>query len=130
MQQGLWIGDSAAGEVARLYDTMFGRLPDGSGLANWTHALESGTSLQTVANGFFGSQEFQTAYGGLNDSQFVTLLYHNVLHRDPDPAGLGDWLTALSGGESRAQVAVGFSESGEHIANLAPYIDNGVWLAG
>jgi hypothetical protein len=26
-------------------------------------------------------------------------------------------------------VVVGFSESGEHIANMAPYIDSGVWLA-
>jgi hypothetical protein len=39
-------------------------------------------------------------------------------------------VTALAGGESRAQVVVGFSESGEHIANMAPYIDSGVWLAG
>src|SRR6185312_4888138 len=130
VQQGLWIGDAAAGEVARLYDAVFGRLPDGSGLANWTHTLEGGASLQTVADGFVGSVEFQTTYGALDDTGLVTLLYHNVLHRDPDSGGLANWVSALAGGESRSQVVVGFSESGEHITNMAPYIDNGVWLTG
>src|SRR6185312_15309853 len=129
VQRGLWDGDAAAGQVARLYDTVLGRRPDGSGLANWTHALESGTSLQTVADGFVGSQEFQATYGALDNAGFVTLLYHNVLHRDPDAGGLANWVTALAGGQTRAQVVVGFSESPEHIGALAPYIDSGVWLA-
>src|SRR6185312_13663955 len=129
VQQGLWIGDTAAGEVARLYDTVFGRLPDGSGLADWTHTLEGGASLQTVANGFVASQEFQTTYGALNDTDFVTLLYHNVLHRDPDAGGLANWVGELAAGQTRAQVVVGFSESPEHVGAMAPYIDNGVWLA-
>jgi hypothetical protein len=83
-----------------------------------------------VANGFVGSAEFQSVYGALNDHDFVTLLYHNVLHRDPDAGGLTNWVNALAGGETRAQVVIGFSESPEHIGNMAPYIDNGVWLAG
>jgi Ca2+-binding RTX toxin-like protein len=129
VQHGLWIADPAAGEVARLYDTVLGRLPDGSGLANWTHTLEGGASLQSVADGFVGSQEFQADYGALNNNDFVTLLYHNVLHRDPDPGGLANWVGDLNGGMTRAQVVVGFSESPEHIGNMAPYIDDGVWLA-
>jgi Ca2+-binding RTX toxin-like protein len=131
VQLGLWIEDAAAAQVARLYDSVLARLPDGSGLANWTHTLESGTSLQTVANGFVGSQEFQSVYGALDNTSFVTLLYHNVLHRAPDAGGLSNWVTALnSGQDTRAQVVVGFSESPEHIANLAPHIDGGIWLAG
>ncbi len=131
VQQGLWIADAAAGEVARLYDTVLGRLPDGSGLANWTHSLEAGSSLQSVANGFVGSQEFQSVYGALNNTDFVTLLYHNVLHRDPDAGGLNNWVGMLaSGQETRAQVVVGFSESPEHITNTAPHVDGGIWLVG
>jgi hypothetical protein len=130
VQQGLWIADAAAGEVARLYDAVLARLPDGSGLANWTHTLESGSSLQSVANGFVGSQEFQSVYGALNNSQFVTQLYHNVLHRDPDAAGLANWVGDLNTGMTRAQVVIGFSESPEHIGAMAPHIDSGVWLAG
>src|SRR6185312_9197206 len=98
----------------RLYDTVLGRLPDLSGLTNWTNSLESGTSLQTVANGFVASQEFQNVYGALNNTDFVTLMYSNVLHRAPDQAGLTNWVSDLNGGESRAQVAIGFSESPEH----------------
>jgi hypothetical protein len=130
VQQGLWVGNADAAEVARLYDTVLGRRPDLSGLANWTSSLESGTSLQTVANGFVASPEFQNVYGALNNANFVTLLYTNVLHRPPDTAGLDNWVTALNGGESRAQVVVGFSESPEHVANTAPHIDSGIWITG
>jgi hypothetical protein len=130
VQQGLWVGDPNAAEVARLYDTVLARLPDVSGLANWTHMLGSGTGLQTVANGFVGSTEFQTVYGTLDNTGFVTLLYHNVLHRAPDAAGLNNWVTELnSGQDTRAQVVLGFSESPEHIAALAPHIDSGIWVA-
>jgi hypothetical protein len=131
VQQGLWVGNPAAAEVARLYDTVLNRLPDLSGLTNWTHSLASGASLQNVANGFVGSQEFQNVYGPLNNTQFVTQLYANVLHRPPDTAGLNNWVGYLnSGQETRAQVVVGFSESPEHIANTAAHIDSGIWLAG
>jgi Ca2+-binding RTX toxin-like protein len=131
VQQGLWIEDGSAAEVARLYDTVLARLPDPSGLANWTHVLESGTSLQTVANGFVGSAEFQSVYGMLDNTGFVTLLYANVLHRTPDAGGLSNWVTALSSGQdTRAQVVVGFSESPEHIANTAPHINGGIWVTG
>ncbi len=130
VQQGLWVGNPDAAEVARLYDTVLGRLPDGSGLTNWTNSLETGSSLQSVANGFVGSQEFQSVYGALNNTDFVTLLYHNVLHRAPDTSGLNNWVGMLaSGQETRAQVVVGFSESPEHITNTAAHVDSGIWLA-
>jgi hypothetical protein len=130
VEQGLWVGDLAAAEVARLYDTALGRLPDIGGLAGWTHALESGAaSLQAMANGFVGSAEFQARYGALDNTGFVTLLYENSLHRAPDPGGLNSWVNALSGGETRAQVVLGFSDSPEHIADTAAHIDYGIWLA-
>jgi hypothetical protein len=109
---------------------VFGRLPDASGLANWTNMIQGGMSLQSAANGFVGSQEFQAVYGNLDNTHFVTLLYNNVLHRAPDQGGLDNWVGLLtSGQDSRAQVVLGFSDSPEHITNLAPHIDSGVWLA-
>ncbi len=128
VQQGLWIEDPNAAEVARLYDTTLSRLPDATGLAGWTHALESGTSLLQVTQGFMNSAEFQASYGNLSDQDFVTLLYENTLHRAPDPGGMAGWLGALSQGVSRAQVVLGFSDSQEHINNTAPHIDAGIWL--
>ena len=129
VQQGLWVGNPNAAEVARLYDTTLGRLPDAAGLAYWTNQLQTGTSLQTVVNGFVGSSEFQTDYGPLDNTHFVSLLYNNVLHRAPDPAGQSYWLGQMSSGMSRAQVVLGFSDSAEHIADTAPHIDGGIWLA-
>jgi beta-glucanase (GH16 family) len=127
--QGLWVGNVDAAEVARLYDTTLGRLPDLSGLANWTSMLETGASLQTVANGFTGSAEFQADYGSLDNTGFVTRLYQNALHRAPDSTGLNVWVAELNSGVSRAQVVLGFSDSLEHIADTAPHIDYGIWLA-
>jgi len=130
VQQGLWVGDPDAAEVARLYDTALGRLPDLAGLVNWTRDLDSGTmSLLQVAQGFVGSAEFQSRYGAQDNNGFVTQLYNNALHRAPDPAGQTSWVAALNSGVSRAQVVLAFSESPEHIADTAPHIDYGIWLA-
>jgi beta-glucanase (GH16 family) len=129
--QGLWVGNPDAADVARLYDTVFSRLPDFSGLAYWTGVMEGGASLQSVANGFVGSVEFQSTYGALNTTNFVTLLYNNVLHRAPDAGGLSYWTNLLdTGQDTQAQVVVGFSDSPEHVANTAPHIDSGIWVAG
>ena len=130
VQQGLWVGNVYAAEVARLYDTTLSRLPDLQGLTGWTQALENGsTTLLQEVNGFMASAEFQQVYGNLTNSDFVTLLYNNALHRAPDPGGLTGWVNALNGGESRAQVVLSFSESAEHIADTAPHIDYGIWIA-
>ncbi len=129
IQQGLWVGDPNAGVAARLYDTVFGRLPDAPGLTDWTRALNTGTSLTQVAAGFVNAPEFRSTYGALNDAAFVNLLYQNVLHRQADQPGLASWTGALAQGQSRADVVIGFSESPEHIRLTAPQIDNGVWFA-
>jgi hypothetical protein len=129
LSQGLWVGNTNAAEVARLYDTTLGRLPDLTGLTSWTNALNTGTSLQSVVNGFVGSTEFQNTYGSLNNNDFVTLLYENTLHRAPDPTGMAFWVGQLtSNTQTRAQVVLGFSDSTEHIADTAPHIDHGIWV--
>jgi hypothetical protein len=129
VQQGLWVGNPYAAEVARLYDTTFSRLPDLAGLVSWSQDLVSGTmNLVQVAQGFLAAPEFQTDFESLNNNDFVTLLYQHALHRLPDPGGLAGWVGALNSGVSRAQVVVGFSESPEHIADTAPHIDGGIWL--
>ncbi|MBX6742104.1 MAG: DUF4214 domain-containing protein [Acetobacteraceae bacterium] len=121
--QGVWVLNEAAAEIARLYDTVLGRLPDAGGLANWRNAMEAGgMSLQAVAASFTASLEFQSKYGTLDDAGFVTALYQNTLHREPDAPGLANWTDALAHGMSRAEVVLGFSESAEHIANTAPNI--------
>ncbi|MEM6477429.1 MAG: DUF4214 domain-containing protein [Pseudomonadota bacterium] len=110
--------DSAAAQVARLYQATLDRAPDRAGHSGWTEALEEGAaSLQEIADGFVLSTEFQTRYGGATEADFVTLLYENVLGRAPDAAGLAGWTALLDDGAmGRNEVVLGFSESPEFIA--------------
>ena len=80
-----------------------------------SRALLQGASLNQVAAGFVASAEFAGRYGaGSSDADFVNTLYQNVLHRAGDAGGVQNWISALAGGASRADVLTGFSEFGEN----------------
>lgn len=100
-------------EVYRIYQATFARDPDAGGFFGWTDLLSSGTTLDEAIAGFTQGQEFLNTYGDVDDTQFVELLYQNVLDRAADAAGLQGWLDAMSGGLAREGVVQGFSESGE-----------------
>ena len=106
---------SAEAQVTRLYQAFFLRPPDADGLTYWSGQVNAGVSLQNVASAFVTSDEFVAEYGSLSDTQFVTLVYTNVLNRDPDADGLAFWLGQLAAGVDRGAVMVGFSESAEFI---------------
>jgi serralysin len=118
--------DGSAAEVYRLYDAAFDRAPDTAGLIYNVNALAGPAPLQTLAQDFMSSPEFLARYGSVGDAQFVTLLYENVLGREPDAPGLAFQLGALDAGESRAQLMVDFSESPEHRAKFIGVIHEGV----
>jgi len=90
------------------------------------NALDSGWSLVSIAQNFIDSPEFARTYGSLDDRAFVTRLYANVLHRQPDSGGLEFHINNLAGGMSRAQTLVGFSESPENQAALIGVIQGGM----
>ena len=104
-------------DVYRLYQATLDRDPDVQGLLGWLTSLGTGTSKQQVADGFVSSSEFQSVYGALDDTQFVNLLYNNVLDRDADSGGLAFWLGEIGNGATRAEVVLGFSDSLEFIDN-------------
>jgi hypothetical protein len=108
--------------VSRLYMAAFRRVPDAGGLNNWVAYVRAGNSLQSAADAFVASQEFQLTYGSLNDTQYVTLLYENVLGREPDPTGLATWTGLLGSGSTRGGILIGFSESQEGMALFAPTV--------
>jgi hypothetical protein len=117
----VFIDNTVEAQAGRLYQAAFGRAPDDAGVAYWSADLTGGDTLTNVASGFLGSAEFQARYGNPNSNAFVTSLYRNVLHRDPDAGGLAYWSAAIdSGGLSAAQVLVDFSESPENKANTPP----------
>jgi hypothetical protein len=118
--------DGVGGEVYRLYQAAFNRVPDKEGLGFWMAAMDRGLTLNSAANGFLVSAEFQRLYGAApTDAEYVNQLYHNVLHRDGEAGGTAFWLDALQHGHSRAEVLAFFSESPENQAALIGVIGNG-----
>jgi hypothetical protein len=120
---GTGAGASGAREaqLTRLYDTVFDRAPDSEGLAFWTNALNSGITLDTVADVLVASQEFQSRNGTLSNAEFVSLLYRNGLEREADAAGRDFWTGGLQrGAVDRGGVALALSESAEGLASPTP----------
>jgi hypothetical protein len=107
--------------AARLYFATFLRVPDYAGLVFNAGLVRNGTLTHTqLANYFAASPEFIATYGALDNVQFVTLLYQNILGRAPDAPGLAGWTAALDAGTySRGQVLLGFADSPEYQAAVA-----------
>ncbi|MDF3414742.1 DUF4214 domain-containing protein [Sulfitobacter sp. M57] len=124
--------DGNSGQAYRLYQASFDRTPDLEGLEFWVQQLDSGAlSLEEVAEQFLTSAEFTGTYGqndALGDSEFIGLLYENVLERSPDAAGYDFWLGQAEQDVGRDQILVSFSESGENKQLVAPSIDDGIWF--
>lgn len=113
--------------VVRLYQTAFNRLPDNAGMTAWVSAFSTGAiTLQAIANGFTQSTEFTNLYPtSMSNSQFVGALYYNILQRAGEDAGIAGWTNALnSGALTRAQVLLGFSESGEFKTKIEPAVNS------
>ena len=111
---------TAEAQVARMYDTAFGRDADPGGFVAYTRAIIDGTALQQVSLSFLGSAEFASRYGvAPSDAALVTGLYQNTLGRAPEAAGQALYVGALAAGLSRADLVVSFSESQEHINLVA-----------
>lgn len=110
------------GPPARLYQAYFLRLPDASGydfwITNYAARPASGWTFEGISEFFSVSDEFKARYGTLNNSQFVTLIYQNVLSRQPEPTGFAFWVNELdSGRRIRGGVMSAFSESPENKQN-------------
>lgn len=115
----VYLAESSAHEAlvpgtVRLYGAAFDRHPDASGLNYWVQQRQQGMSLTSMASRFISSGEFQNLYGRLPDRDYVAQIYRNVLHREPDTTGLDYWTGRLRAGDTRGDVLVGFSESGEN----------------
>ena len=111
-------GNAAA--VERLYRALFLRSPTEAGLSYWTQRIQSGaTDLPSVAGRFAESDEFHNRYGRVSDTEFVELLYCNVLGRQQQQTGSRYWQDRLSGPAGRSDVTLYFSQSDEFITRSA-----------
>ncbi len=115
--------------VIRLYMAALGRRADFGGVEYWAGRYADGLSLRQMARLFVGSTEFRTTYGDLDDTEFVQLVYENVLDRDASEADLDYWVGRLEAGLSRAEMMVFFSESAENKALTRPVVDaSEIWF--
>ncbi len=111
-------GDSLTvdGLIGRLYVNMLGRSGDASGMDYWKNKIYTeGMTGADLVNGFIGSQEFTNL--GLNDTEFVKILYKTMFGREGDADGINTWVTMLSAGASRQEIVNNFINSTEW-ANL------------
>lgn len=115
--------------TARLYVAYFGRRPDGPGWAYWNRRRALGhVGLNAVSESFAASDEFRRRYGSVSNSQFVTMVYRNVMKRSPDRSGHRYWLDLLNRGAiTRGEMMVQFSDSVEFARVAGPRLTGRHW---
>lgn len=116
--------------VIRLYLSYFDRAPEPAGLAYWVGRRDDGTaSLASISSFFSKSAEFEALYGGTTNAEFVTLVYQNVLDRNPEASGLAYWKGRLDQGTiTRGNLMLAFSESIEGKIHLhGEVIASDIW---
>lgn len=106
---------SVEAEVYRLYVAYFLRAPDSSGFSYWVGQANAGLSIEAISAQFAEGTEFQARYGSLSNSDFVELIYRNVLTREAEGSGRTYWIQQLTAAVSRGDVMVGFSNSQEFV---------------
>lgn len=121
--------DGIAGQIYRLYQAAFDRAPDEEGMSFYLHNADTkGVTLADIALSFTNSPEYKDLYlKDPSNTNFVTLLYNHVLHREPEPGGFAHWMNVLDNNKlSRVDVLAFFAESAENQAQVIGEINNGI----
>ncbi len=112
--------DKVEAFVKRCYRVILGREADQGGLENWTNQLKAKVmAASNIINEFVNSQEFTNKK--LSNEAAVTVLYNAMLGRNPDPAGLADWVGKLEEGNPFSTIINGFCGSQEFLAICNEY---------
>lgn len=102
--------------IVRLYCAMFDRTPTSFELEYWAGRYWNGLPLVTIAEAFTHAEEFVARYGLVSDAGLVSLLYRDVLGREPGRGGVAAAMAKLeSGAMHRGEIVVQFTESGEYV---------------
>jgi hypothetical protein len=109
-----------AGAVQGFYEEYLHRASDTAGVNYWIGRMSRGTTFEQVRLAFVGSPEYFALYGN-DPNRAVPALYHDILGRAPDSAGLQYWVThfnattiasqILYSAEGRAQLVAGYYET-------------------
>ncbi|HLJ95832.1 MAG TPA: Ig-like domain repeat protein [Gemmataceae bacterium] len=110
--------EARSDQVQALYREYLHRSADASGLNTFVAYLGAGITVEQVSTILTGSAEYLQVRGGGTNEGFITALYEDALHRQPDANGLAAYTQALSLGASRQQVAAAIFESTEYAQDL------------
>ena len=101
--------------VQRLYEGLFGRGDDLSGMSYWIGRFDAGASRQDIAEGFLTSKEFVSDFGAASaipPAPFITKLYDGILGRTPTAGDMTYWGDRLAQ-YGQATVLQGIADSPE-----------------
>jgi len=97
--------------VIRIYQTVFGRVPDKQGLNDQVDDLRGPATVSDITNSFANSPEFISRFGSNTVSPvFIVAVYQQVLSRTPSA---GEIQFYMDSGFSAGRIALAFSESPE-----------------
>jgi Domain of unknown function (DUF4214)/RTX calcium-binding nonapeptide repeat (4 copies) len=108
VQRGLWVENANALELDRLYQVGLDRGADQDGLGTY---LLSGLDPADVGQSLVTPGEFNSRFGALDDSQFVTQIYENAFGRAPTAGELAGDLSLLSGGSQRGSLVAALADA-------------------
>ena len=104
--------------VERMYNNILLRSSDPGGFNAWVGALNNGQLTKAqMALSFLDSGEFQGLFLSQNRVD-ISLLYFDMLQRDPDAGGFSYWVEVLSSGVPLTAVIDGFLNSPEYRAGF------------
>jgi len=104
--------------VERMYNNILLRSSDPGELNAWVGALNNGQLTKAqVALSFLDSGEFQGLFLSQNRVD-ISLLYFDMLQRDPDAGGFSAWVGVLNSGASLTAVIDAFLNSPEYQAGF------------
>ncbi len=115
-------GDGSIGDfVERLYTIALKRESEPEGKKYWVNEIESGRKTGADCARFFLIDAGEFAKRGLNNSEFLDVLYRTFFGRESDKNGKDFWLGELKKGATRERVVWGFIDSKEWCNICAGY---------
>jgi hypothetical protein len=102
--------------IVRLYCGLLDRKPSSQELEYWAGRYWNGLPLVTIAEAFTHSREFVGRFGDVSDQVLVSLLYSEVLGRQPGEGAVAATVAQIeSGAIHRGHAIVQVTESGEYV---------------
>jgi hypothetical protein len=111
--------DGVEEQIIRLYIAYYLRNPEFAGFDYWRDVRrDDRRSIRGISDFMSRNTEFQALYGDLDNAEFVTLVYRNVLGRPAEAAGFAYWTRQLeTGTDTRGSMMLGFAMSPEFTRN-------------